>query len=43
VLATAEKTQQRCSKLFKLIERTEEKLLATASQVGKQANEVSRA
>jgi hypothetical protein len=43
VVATAEKTQQRCSKVFDLIERTEKKLLATAMQAAKQANEVSRA
>lgn len=43
VLADAQKTQQRCTKLFSLIERTEKKLLATANTAAQQAREVSHA
>jgi hypothetical protein len=43
VLEVAQKTQQRCTRLFKLIERTEAKLLAAAKGAGRQAKQVSGA
>ena len=43
VLEDAQKTQQRCTKVFKLIERTERNLLATAKAAAQRAREVSHA
>ena len=43
VLEAAEKTQQRTTRLVKLIERTERKLLAAAKTAAHQGNEVSHA
>ena len=43
VLEAAQKIQQRCTRLFKLIERTEAKLLAAVNRAARQKNEVIHA
>ena len=43
VLKAAEKLQQHNAKLFKIIERTEKRLLAAAKQVANQSHEVNHA
>jgi hypothetical protein len=43
VLKAAQKIQKRCTRLFKLIENTEAKLLATAKHAARQAHRVSHA
>ena len=43
VLEAAQKVQQRCTKLFKLIERTERKLIIAAKTAARRSREVSHA
>ena len=43
VLEAAQKIQQRCTRLFKLIEHTERKLILTAKRAARRSREVSRA
>ena len=43
VLEAAQKIQQRCTRLFKLIEHTERRLILTAKRAARRSREVSRA